>query len=414
MKLSFFATSIITTIMLLPGALGNHECAINGSTADSKISADGETVTCGPGECGEGTVITGNHCKVLCSEDNACKGAIIQVPGGDVSCSAQDTCDGATIDLGSGSMSCTGRGSCARSSTTAAPTGSVACTSGDGSTDVCDEATTCGGTCTTDICPTISPECSPFSGGDPHFKTWNGDKFSFHGECDLVLLQNPNFASGLGMNINIRTTIHKDWSYISSVVVRIGADVLEVKGQRMNGGKHEYWLNGSSDVEFPTTLSGYEVTQEKPKPRRHHYTVDLGNGESISIHTWQYFVALDIHNGRTKSFAGSSGLMGEFGTGQKMARDAETVVEDWNAFGQAWQVLQDEPMLFSKVEGPQHPSKCIMPSFPKEIKRRRLNELDEKYAKEACAHVIDDEKDFCIFDVLATNNVRVAEAYYAY
>jgi hypothetical protein len=32
--------------------------------------------------------------------------------------------------------------------------------------------------------------------GDPHFKTWQGQHFDFHGECDLVLLQSKEFESG--------------------------------------------------------------------------------------------------------------------------------------------------------------------------------------------------------------------------
>jgi hypothetical protein len=52
--------------------------------------------------------------------------------------------------------------------------------------------------------------CAPPSGGggaqgDPHFKTWRGQHFDFHGECDLVLLHSSEFGSGLGLDIHIRT-----------------------------------------------------------------------------------------------------------------------------------------------------------------------------------------------------------------
>jgi hypothetical protein len=48
-------------------------------------------------------------------------------------------------------------------------------------------------------------------GGDPHIKLWNRTRYSYHGECDLVLLQNQNFADGLGMDIHVRTTQKSFW-----------------------------------------------------------------------------------------------------------------------------------------------------------------------------------------------------------
>lgn len=46
--------------------------------------------------------------------------------------------------------------------------------------------------------------------GDPHINSWSGQTYDFHGGCDLVLLQDPDFANGLGLNIHIRTKI-KTW-----------------------------------------------------------------------------------------------------------------------------------------------------------------------------------------------------------
>merc|ERR1712130_308990 len=65
------------------------------------------------------------------------------------------------------------------------------------------------------------------SSGDPHFKTWTGDKYDYHGECGLVLLDHPTFYDGLGMKIHIRTTRVKYFSFIEIVTVQIGEDVLE-------------------------------------------------------------------------------------------------------------------------------------------------------------------------------------------
>ena len=48
-----------------------------------------------------------------------------------------------------------------------------------------------------------------FCYGDPHFQTFPSDggagqKFDFHGQCDLVFADSPNFANGLGMAVHIR------------------------------------------------------------------------------------------------------------------------------------------------------------------------------------------------------------------
>ena len=68
---------------------------------------------------------------------------------------------------------------------------------------------------------------------DPHFETFNGQAFSFHGECDLVMMQSSTFAAGLGLDLHIGTTrVDLDrvsYSYISAAALRVDSDVLEVK-----------------------------------------------------------------------------------------------------------------------------------------------------------------------------------------
>jgi hypothetical protein len=74
--------------------------------------------------------------------------------------------------------------------------------------------------------------------GDSHFKTWRGHHYDFQGACDLIFLQSKDFESGLGLNVHIRTHMRRDMSYISSAVLRIRSDVLEVESQGL------YYLNG--------------------------------------------------------------------------------------------------------------------------------------------------------------------------
>merc|ERR1711935_1288174 len=50
--------------------------------------------------------------------------------------------------------------------------------------------------------------------GDPHFITWSGGRFDFHGICDLVLVSTRNFYNTLGMDVHIRTERTRNWSFI--------------------------------------------------------------------------------------------------------------------------------------------------------------------------------------------------------
>jgi hypothetical protein len=90
----------------------------------------------------------------------------------------------------------------------------------------------------------IHDKINPYANGDPHFKTWSGGHFDFHGMCDLVLLQSEIFGSGLGLDLHIRTTARRDLSYISSAALRIGPDVLEVESKGVS------FLNGVAGADF--------------------------------------------------------------------------------------------------------------------------------------------------------------------
>jgi hypothetical protein len=93
------------------------------------------------------------------------------------------------------------------------------------------------------------------------------------------------------------------------------------------------------------------------------------------------------------------------------ARDGKTVLDDANAFGQEWQVLDTgEPSLFQTLRLPQHPMECTVPPpvQASQLRRRLLetssiNELD---AEKACAHW-GDVKDDCVFDVLTTGDLEM-------
>ena len=63
-------------------------------------------------------------------------------------------------------------------------------------------------------------------------------QYDFHGECDLVLLHNPDFMNGLGMDIHIRTKIESFWSSVESAVIKIGDHTMEIRADP----KKDAWI----------------------------------------------------------------------------------------------------------------------------------------------------------------------------
>jgi len=247
-------------------------------------------------------------------------------------------------------------------------------------------------------------------------KTWGGDAFDFHGGCDLVLVDNPSFHDGLGMSIHIRTKIVTWWSYIHTAVVRIGNETMEVTG----GNEHKFFVNGvegdQSVKDFRFSSLGLAVKLKKASDHQLKVRIDLLNADAIGFETYKTFVRVNIKmiDPKWKKFEGSNGLMGMYPTGATIGRDGKTTFTDMNAFGQEWQVLESEPKLFRTVDGPQHPTKCIMPEHVSmEQKRRRLGAamISQEDAETACARLDPESSDACIFDVLATNDLEMAGSY---
>ena len=264
--------------------------------------------------------------------------------------------------------------------------------------------------------------------GDPHFKTWSGHQFDFQGACDLVLMQSKNFSNGAGLDIHVRTEIRDFYSFINGVAIKIGNDVFEVfsygdyyingkQGEKLEGVKtpHEYHPvttmygkdeNGATAqylVEHTGTMSG----------KRHEFRVNLGGSEDnhITIKIYEEFVAVYITESvqEQQSFSDSVGLMGQFTTGKMMARDGQTILDDPIKFGNEWQVQNNET-LFQSLGSPQWPEPCVLPSKEMEAQRRRLGEgISKSEAEAACAWWGPDNKERCLFDVLAMQDLGLAQ-----
>jgi len=266
--------------------------------------------------------------------------------------------------------------------------------------------------------PVVKPPAGG-SSGDPHVKLWNRETFDFHGACDLVLVKAAEFANGLGLDINIRTKQETWWSYIESAVLRIGSDTFEVQGGVNTA---TYWLNGVQgelkDVGLSgylaETVGGFQVHYKSVSNKQKDLRLDLGNGDWITLQTFNKFVRVNVKTGGDKKsrFTGAVGLMGQFPEGKMVDRAGE-VVKNTDAFGKGWQVLGSEDMLFHNMEGVQHPEECQMPDMTKTSLKRRLGEalITEEDAALACARVAEEDRVACIFDVLATNDKDMAGSY---
>ena len=218
----------------------------------------------------------------------------------------------------------------------------------------------------------------------------------------------PDFASGLGLTVDVRTTTRYDYSFIESAAVKIGDDILEV----MSYG--EYVLNGIANVESPFMLGDYPVGHTQPRKHSDIFSIDLGNEKSVVIKVYKdlVYVTLNVHEGRSAEFHDGTGMLGTWFNGTRLARDGVTVLQDDNEYGQEWQVRDTDAQLFSVPRAPQWPEKCEMPNLV-ERQSRRLGSstISSDEAATACATIKDPHhRDMCIYDVIATQDLSVAQA----
>jgi len=263
----------------------------------------------------------------------------------------------------------------------------------------------------------VAREIRSGSRGDPHFKTWKQEHFEYHGQCDMILTKDEGFASGLGLEVQIRTKLVRFWSYIKNVSIRIGMDILEIEGNAdPENFNNRYWFNWEYQGELKT-IGGFRVTVIESGNLRRRFEIDLSPkypGQKIEIGYYKEFVKVDFVNGSEESFGNTIGLLGDFRTGKAIARDGSTAMEDFYEYGLEWQVLPSDARLFHEIEHPQFPELCIVPEDPRGERQRRLaeNDVSNEQAEAACAGVTDplDRQD-CIYDVLTTEDIGMVGAY---
>ncbi|CAB9509395.1 expressed unknown protein [Seminavis robusta] len=240
--------------------------------------------------------------------------------------------------------------------------------------------------------------------GDPHFKTWAGKWYDYHGICDLVLLKLDDFANGQGTDIVIRTAGRGSFSYIETAAIRIGQDILEVTGWGA------YAVNGVEHADLPMDLGGFKFEKWWSNTKKPVFMIHLDGGEHIKISTKKELVSVKVENATQATFGASVGLMGSYNDGIWFARDGETVMTDPIAFGEEWQVLNTEANLFEMDRFPQFPQRCQLSQATRTGRRRLGEAIAQEAAEEACAHWDDEHMDLCVFDVLATGDLELAES----
>jgi len=254
--------------------------------------------------------------------------------------------------------------------------------------------------------------------GDPHFKSWQGEHFEFHGQCDMILAKDHGFAGGLGLEVQIRTKLVRFWSYIKQAVVRIGSDILEIQGSADPEGKNfKYWINLEPSSKA-ASIGGFPLSIRSNGSHKMTFEIDLSSkfpGQKIVLSTFREFVRVDFKGSTAESFGDAVGMLGDYRTGDLLARNGERKIVEYADLGNEWQLLPSDDMLFHDMAEPQFPKRCILPEDPQGERKRRLSEstLTVEQAEEACGKVLGDELDVkdCVYDVLATQNLDMVGAF---
>lgn len=268
--------------------------------------------------------------------------------------------------------------------------------------------------------PAPQPEVSRTVGslGDPHFKSWQGEHFEYHGQCDMILASDEKFADGLGLDVQIRTKMVRFWSYIKRAAIRIGNDIIEIEGSDdPEAMETHYWFNLEYKAKA-SSVGGFPLTIHNDGVRKSYFEIDLSSkypGQKIILATFREFVRVDFEGATAEAFGNAVGMLGDFETGNFYARDGATEMDDFVALGNEWQILPADNMLFHDKAEPQFPRRCFEPEDPRGERHRRLSEsnisLDD--AEAACSKTLTNPLDIkdCVYDILATQDLEMVGAF---
>lgn len=245
--------------------------------------------------------------------------------------------------------------------------------------------------------------------GDPHIKRWDQKRFDFHGECDLILLSSENVnQDGVPLDLHVRTTIQGHFSYIESAALKVGETVFQLDSDKFFVNDVEYL----DDSVLPMVLDEFMIEAVRTEGVAKIYTVTLTDASTIKFKVIKKFLSVAV-SGHEHDFGESVGLMGDYYTGDALARNGQ-IMDDFVEYGMEWQVTANDPKLFQELRAPQLPeARCTMPTEAA-ISRRRLlrNKVDAEFnasAERVCSTKEDHES--CMEDVLATGDLDLAHSW---
>jgi hypothetical protein len=168
---------------------------------------------------------------------------------------------------------------------------------------------------------------------DPHFQTWHGGWYDYHGDCDLVLIK-----SNL-LDLHIRTKGNPGWSGVEYAALGIGSDLLEVQPS-------DILLNS-----VPTTggtVGGYTFTVVGDV-----INIDLYGAQYVEIQRTYSGTLTITALGHGSNFEDATAMCGHWKADlpkELVGRDGTTVYDKLTEnidFGEEWQVdLSLDPNLF--------------------------------------------------------------------
>ena len=125
-------------------------------------------------------------------------------------------------------------------------------------------------------------------------------------------------------------------------------------------------------------------------------------------------MSVNIVGASEESYGNAVGMIGNYKTGETLARDGKTVLHNFNDLGLEWQVLPSDGKLFHELAKPQFPELCYLPEDPRGDRARKLGEssITEEAAEAACAGLKDEfDRKGCVYDILATQDLEMVGAY---
>ena len=270
-------------------------------------------------------------------------------------------------------------------------------------TDCCTEECVGAGTYYAGHC-TSNPHTDHYhstSGGDPHFTRWQHSRDTFHGECDLVMIQAPEF------DLHARTTIDSYFSYIESAALRVGKVVVEME-------KDQFYVNGvklSYKDDLPFESGGIKVSKIQAEENKQTYRVNF-LGSSLDFKFYKKFLSIKV-GADSSDFAEATGLLGKYPTGEMYNREGEKTDTSFEVHAFEWQVAPDDVKLFREDRAPQLPFEtCRMPTAAQSSRRRLRSDTGLlKQAEEACSHVHGNDFQLCVDDVMMTGDIGLAEVW---